>query len=123
MKKAMSFLLLFAVILLTTGCMRERETERLGLNARILEIDQDDPILYISDEPESQVFGERLAVDCANLIEKGKILYVNYETQEISQISFSDLAAGDQIIISAYSSQLSAPPPIQVEQIQLGTQR
>ena len=123
MKKNLSILLVFAAITLMTGCMREQEPVNMGLNAQILEIDQAGQLLYISDEPESQVFGERLAIDCGSLIETGSVIYVNYETQEVTQINFSDLAPGDHIMINASSSQLSAQPPIQVEQIQLGTQR
>ena len=58
-------------------------------------------------------------------IEDDEIIYVDYETHELSIIQFSDLVVGDAVIINAYEKNLNAADdsPLNVEQIQLATQR
>ena len=60
-----------------------------------------------------------------DLIEDEEIVYVDYESQEFSIIQFSDLNVGDAVIINAYEKNLNAADdsPLNVEQIQLATQR
>lgn len=77
-----------------------------------------------------KVFGKNCALDCSKAIEKGNIIYVNYEdVNDVRTISFEDLAVGDEIIINIYDSELNNTEDtinveaIVVEQIQLGTQR
>lgn len=129
---------LFAWIILATflmfGCGKEDEDVlHLGLNAKIVEIDSDKHIIYVSDinGDIEKVFGEKCALDCSKAIEKENIIYVNYEdVNDVRTIVFEDLAVDDKIVLNIYNSELRkigegavTVEAIVVEQIQLGTQR
>ena len=57
------------------------------------------------------------------------MIFCNYETHELKDISFDDLQVGDEIILSIQSSEIenfqkdSDTAKLKVEQLQLGTQR
>lgn len=129
MKKLVVLALTLVCTLCPAGCKQASSEDvfHLGLNAEIIEIDASNHIIYVSDIDESDVFGERCAIDCQKLITDQKIIYVDYNTLEVVLIEFSDLAVGDHVIINAYESQLNSIQDTreveQVEQIQLGTQR
>ena len=128
---------LFAWIILATflmaGCGKEKDDVlHLGLNAKIVEIDSDKHIIYVSDMNGNieKVFDRKSALDCSKAIEKENIIYVNYEDiNDVRTISFEDLAVGDKVILNIYDSELrkigegAVTVDIVVEQIQLGTQR
>ena len=126
MKKTAYIVFLLCFLLLLVGCdQKDDDVLHLGLNATIVEIDVSNHILYVADLGDSEVFGGQCAIDCNTLIEDEEIIYVDYETQEISIIQFSDLLVGDAVIINAYEKNLNAADdsPLIVEQIQLATQR
>ena len=126
MKKTAYIVFLLCFLLLFVGCgQKNDDVLHLGLNATIIEIDVSNHILYVADLGSSEVFGEKCAIDCKDLIEDEEIIYVDYETHELSIIQFSDLVVGDAVIINAYEKDLNAPEdsPLKVEQIQLATQR
>lgn len=127
------FIIVILCALYMLGCGKEDEDVlHLGLNAKIVEIDSDKHIIYVSDMNGNieKVFDGKCALDCSKAIEKGNIIYVNYEdVNDVRTISFEDLAVGDEIIINIYDSELNNTEDtinveaIVVEQIQLGTQR
>ena len=118
-------LLLLLSALLLTGCTAEEDVLHLGLNAEIVEIDAENHILYIADTGNEGVFGGRCAIDCTELMEDEEIIYVDYETHDLTFITFEQLTVGDHLVIKAYESELNDASDniLQVEQIQLGTQR
>ena len=102
----------------------------MGLNAKIVEIDSAEHIIYVSDMNENieKVFGKKCAIDCSKAIERENIIYVNYEdANDVRNISFEDLVVGDEVILNIYDSELQketiTADAIIIEQIQLGTQR
>ena len=126
MKKTAYIVFLLCFLLLLAGCdQKDDDVLHLGLNATIVEIDATNHILYVADLGSSEVFGGRCAIDCKDLIEDEEIIYVNYETHELSIIQFSDLLVGDAVIINVYEKNLNTADdsPLIVEQIQLATQR
>ena len=126
MKRIAYIVSVLCLILLLTACTKkDDDVLHLGLNATIVEIDASDHILYVADLGSSEVFGGRCAIDCNDLIQDDEIIYVDYETHELSIIQFSDLVVGDAVIINAYEKNLNAADdsPLIVEQIQLATQR
>ena len=126
MKKTAYIVFFLCFLLLLVGCgQKNDDVLHLGLNATIVEIDASDHILYVADLGSSEVFGGRCAIDCYDLIEDDEIIYVDYETHELSIIQFSDLVVGDAVIINAYEKNLNTADdsPLIVEQIQLATQR
>ena len=109
---------------------KEEDILHVGLNAKIVEIDSAEHIIYVSDMNENieKVFGKKCAIDCSQAIERENIIYVNYEdANDVRNISFEDLAVGDEVILNIYDSELQKETimadVIVVEQIQLGTQR
>lgn len=116
------------------GCGKEDEDMlHLGLNAKIVEIDSDKHIIYVSDMNGDieKVFDGKCALDCSKAIERENIVYVNYkDVNDVRTIVFEDLMVGDEIILNIYDSELRkigegavTVDAIVVEQIQLGTQR
>ena len=127
MKKIIALVLAIACILTISACNQKENEDilHLGINAEIVEIDTDNQIVYIVDFGEEKVFGARCSIDCKQLIIDQEILYVDYDTEEVSLIQFADLAIGDKVTINAYESQLASinDGVIEVEQIQLATQK
>lgn len=82
MKKLVVLALALVCTLSSAGCKQANSEDvlHLGLNAEIIEIDASNYIIYVSDIDESDVFGERCAIDCQKLITDQKIIYVDYNT-------------------------------------------
>lgn len=109
-----------------TACGEKNETMWAGLNARVVEIDAEQMILYVEDCDDSAgVFGRRCALECRQAAEEYKLLFVDYETSELTEISFAEFQLGDELIIYMYDSQKQGAKDASavVEQVQLGTQR
>lgn len=127
MKKYLSILIVLLIMAGTTSCKKkEDDVLHLGLNAIIVEIDQKEQMLYVSDTEHGDLFGERAAIDCSKAIERDCILYVDYDsdtTDNLRFIEFEDLMVGDMIILGIYESELKGTDAILVEDIQLSTQR
>ena len=108
------------------SCKTEKDNLWAGLNARIVEIDTEQMILYIQDIDENaNVFGQRCALDCKQAAQEERLIFVDYETHEVTDISFYEFQVGDEIIIEMYSSQKddAKDNTARAEQVQLGTQR
>lgn len=118
---------MLACVFILSACHQEKNKDisHFGINAEIVEIDTVNQIVYVADDGEGGFFGAKSPIDCKKLIADENIIYVDYETESLSIIRFSDLAVGDKIIIEASESQLSGISDgiIEVEQIQLATQR
>ena len=129
MKRYIVLLGIIIYMLCMCGCNKNKEEEllHLGLNARIIEIDLAEQVIYVSEIPEDneKIFGGRSALDCSKAIEREKIIYVNYKDEnDVRIISFEDLIVGDDIILNIYDKELKDVDDfILVEQIQLATQR
>lgn len=126
MKKVISLLCTLVLVIGLAGCGKDAEDVlHLGLNAEIVEIDTAKQIIYVADTSNTEVFGEKCGINCSELIVPNNIIYVDYDTSEVSDIKFSDLQIGDAVIVNAYESQLKGVSEgiINVEQIQLATQR
>ena len=127
MKKLLSILIVLLIAAGITDCKnKEDDVLHLGLNAIIVEIDQEKQMLYVSDTEHEDVFGGRAAIDCSKAIERDSIIYVDYDsdtTDNLQFIEFEDLLVGDMIILGIYESELNGTDAILVEDIQLSTQR
>lgn len=126
MKKILLSVLVLVCFLGLMGCSLKQDEDilHLGLNAEIVKIDPDNQIIYVADSSNEEVFGDMCAIDCKAAVANYEILYVDYDTEELFTIQFSDLNVGDKVIIGAYQSQLNqADGLIEVKQIQLSTQR
>lgn len=127
MKKLIAVVLTLVCVLSLAACKQEENEDilHLGINAEIVEIDTVNQIVYVVDYGEDDIFGAKCAIDCKKLITDKEIIYVDYETEAVSLIQFSNLVVGDKVTINAYESQLNGISDgiIEVEQIQLATQR
>ena len=131
MKKLIVWIAL--AIFLMAGCSKkEEDVLHMGLNAKIVEIDLAEHIIYVSDMSgdSEKIFGEKSALDCTKAMERENIIFVNYENpNDVRTIAFEDLVVGDEVILNIYESELCnidstvTAETIIVEQIQLGTQR
>ena len=98
----------------------------LGVNAIITEIDKENKIITTKDSGEEGVLGEDCLIDCSKI----PMIYCNYDTQDVVDITIDDLQVGDEIILTIRSSEIENlqkeddnKGKIAVEQLQLGTQR
>ena len=124
-RKFLIVMTITVICLALSGC-KEENVEHLGLNAEIIEIDSENQMLSVKDLDDAGVFGDKCAIDCSEAIAQDKILYCNYETDEVKEISFSDLQLGDEIILNIDQTeleQIGKGEAIKANQIQLGTQR
>ena len=108
------------------SCREKEDVLCMGLNARVVEIDTEQMILYIQDiDEDAAVFGQRCALDCKQAAEEKKLIFVDYETSELTDIPFAEFQVGDELVISMLTSQKEGAKDASAlaEQVQLGTQR
>ena len=127
MRRLLSIAFALLIVVGISGCKKtENDVLQLGLNAIIVEIDNSNQVIYVSDTEHEDVFGERAAIDCSKAIERDSIFYVDYDrdtTDNLRFIEFEDLMVGDMIILGIYESELKGTDVILAEDIQLSTQR
>ena len=127
MRRLLSIAFALFIVVGISGCKKtENDVLQLGLNAIIVEIDNSNQVIYVSDTEHEDVFGERAAIDCSKAIERDSIFYVDYDsdtTDNLHFIEFEDLMVGDMIILGIYESELNGADTILAEDIQLSTQR
>ena len=122
MKKMIMTLCMFICAFTLVACSGQQTNESLtlGVNAIITEIDKENKIITTKDS------GEDCLIDCSKI----PMIYCNYDTQDVVDITFDDLQVGDEIILTIRSSEIETlqkeddnKAKISVEQLQLGTQR
>ena len=126
MKNKMKIILLLSFVLFLSSCANQAKDDlSIGLNAIITEIDEKQEILTVKDNPEYGIFGDHSVIDAKDT----PVIYCNYKTGKVTDINFSDLKTGDEIIVNIRSSELKklsddkSEKNLKVEQIQLSTQR
>lgn len=131
-KRRPPFVLLALAILLAlccgglVSCQSQEDVLHMGLDAEVIEIDAENMVLYVRGVgEEAEIFGQRCALDCKKASEKYQLIYVDYENNDVSDISFTEFQVGDSVIVSMYESQRNRAKDAaaQAEQVQLGTQR
>ena len=122
MKKMIVTLCMFICTFTLVACSGQQTNEplTLGVNAIITEIDKENKIITTKDS------GEDCLIDCSKI----PMIYCNYDTQDVVDITLDDLQVGDEIILTIRSSEIENlqkeddnKGKIAVEQLQLGTQR
>ena len=126
MKKQFKIILLLSFVLFLSSCANQAKDDlSIGLNAVITEIDEKQEILTVKDNTEDEIFGDYSVIDAKDT----PVIYCNYKTGKVTDIDFSDLKAGDEIIVNIRDSELeklnddNSDENLKVEQIQLSTQR
>ena len=127
-KKMIMALCIFICTFTLVACSGQQTNEplTLGVNAIITEIDKENKIITIKDSGEEGVLGNDCLIDCSQI----PMIYCNYNTQDVVDITFDDLQVWDEIILTIRSSEIKNlqmgdgnKSKIAVEQLQLGTQR
>ncbi|WP_283684781.1 hypothetical protein [Parablautia sp. Marseille-Q6255] len=115
-----------AFTLVSCSGQQTNESFTLGVNAIITEIDKENKIIATKDSGEEGVLGDGCLIDCSQI----PMIYCNYDTQDIVDITFDDLQVGDEIVLTIRNSEIKNlqkkddnKAKIAVEQLQLGTQR
>ena len=108
-------------------CNKQNDTiVRMGVNIDIIEINDTDKTMIVFYEDKQNNVSMEFKVDCNIAIDQHKIIYCDYRTHIIREISFDSLCVGDDLILSmddAEFLQLQNGDTIQALQIQLATQR
>lgn len=128
-RKTIKILLVFALILIIIGIIKDRREKLLylGIDANIADINYEKETLkldgeYINNKTKNVKFTTEDEFKCEN----SYILYVDYETGNVQNISFSTLEKGDHVILNIYDKQLinlEKKHIAEIYQIQLATQR
>lgn len=128
MKKIIMALCIFICAFTLVACSGRQTNESLtlGVNAIITEIDKENKIIFTKDNGEEGILGDDCLIDCSKI----PMIYCNYETQDVVDITLDDLQVGDELILTIRSSEIENlqkeddnKAKITVEQLQLGTQR
>ena len=128
MKKMIMALCIFICAFTLVACSGQQTNEplTLGVNAIITEIDKENKIITTKASGEEGVLGDDCLIDCSQI----PMIYCNYDTQDVVDITLDDLQVGDEIILTIRSSEIENlqkeddnKAKIAVEQLQLGTQR
>lgn len=126
MKKIAAMLCLLICFVTMASCSSSKDNVlHLGVDAVIIEIDDTTKTITVKDSDQKGFLGQECLIDCSEI----PMIFCNYETHELKDISFDDLQVGDEIILSIQSSEIenfqkdSDTAKIKVEQLQLGTQR
>lgn len=130
MKKTVAFLLILLGILPLLLCCNQQEALHFGSDAEILEIDLQKGTMKVRCLEES-IKDTVVVVDCRSAAEGHQILYVEYETDRIEDISLADLQVGDTVTLGmqedAYQGLKTKQPingdRIEAYSVQLLTQR
>lgn len=125
-KKIMGLLLALSMILVFTGCENQETDECSVVNAVVTDVDAKAGTLTVKDPGNENIFGEKAVIDCAF----ASLLYCDYDTGDLMELSLRDFNIQDEVIIQIYLSELEklqedngASSPLKVKQVQLGTQR
>ena len=125
MKKMIMTLCMFICAFTLVACSGQQTNEplTLGVNAIITEIDKENKIITTKDSGEEGVLGEDCLIDCSQI----PMIYCNYDTHDVVDITLDDLQVGDEIILTIRSSEIENHQKedenkgkIAVEQLQLG---
>ena len=124
MKKNIALLSLLICLLVLVSCGTSKEDIlHLGINAVITGIDTTDKTITVKDSDEHGILGSKCLIDCSEI----PLIYCNYRTHQVKDISFDDLEVNDDIILSIRTSEIESYHEqggvLKIEQLQLGTQR
>ena len=128
MKKMIMALCIFICVFTLVACSGQQTNESLtlGVNAIITEIDKENKIIFTKDSGEEGILGDDCLIDCSKI----PMIYCNYDTQDVVDITLDDLQVGDEIIFfysefrnENLQKEDDNKAKITVEQLQLGTQR
>lgn len=127
-KKAIISFYMFICVVTFVACTVQptEDSLTLGVNTIITKIDKANQTITVKDSSEDVVLGKACLIDCSKI----PMIYCNYDTQNTISISLDDLQVGDEVILTIRSSEIenyqtedNNKAKIEVEQLQLSTQR
>ncbi|MEN1762287.1 hypothetical protein [Anoxynatronum sibiricum] len=97
MKRAL--IIVFAILLLLpiSACSHQEEVTYVGVNAEILEISNVVQGLVVKGLDDNSILGEVCYINCES--PEVYFLYVDFDSSEVTEIQFQDLAVGDSITV------------------------
>ncbi|WBW49595.1 hypothetical protein O6R05_06250 [Peptoniphilus equinus] len=123
MKKIVSLFMLSICMMGLAACNDTTDTLHLGVNAAIAELDTERLQITVNGTDADSFLGEGCVISCDDI----PMIYYNYKSGEVKQISIQDLQVGDNIILGIRDSEinhfLDDKGTLNIEQLQLGTQR
>ena len=129
MKKVLAFVLVaicvFSLFACKTNEKAMNEEAVYVVNAEIIGIDYENLKIHVKDCDGGKYFEKKSAIDCSSLSADKKLIYVDYDTGNLSFIEVEDLLIGDLIIVTVNENQLQINENmlIKPDHIQLSTQR
>lgn len=124
MKKLSVLLVLLICTLGFVSCKNAKDDiVHAGVNAVISEIDAEKNQITVTDLEAGRFSIETCVLDCA----AASMIYCDYDTEEIREITIQDLQIGDSVILNVKDSELknlqNGSNILKIDQLQLGAQR
>ena len=119
MKKLLSIAMVFGMIFALFGCSSDVQSYA-GLNAEIVAINSELNGFTIKSLDDDSILGEKCYINLES--DDVNYIYVDYETEELQDLQYSDFVVGDVITIDVDTNGIQNRSVVP-KQIQLSTQR
>ncbi len=97
MKRVISIVAALVLLISIIACGKEEDIIHMGVNAEILEISKQVKGMVVKGLDNNSMLGEKCYINCEN--PDTYFIYVDNNTGEISNLSFTDLSVGDIITV------------------------
>lgn len=97
MKKVFSIIIALALLISITACGKKEDITHMGVNAEILEISSEVKGMVVKGLDNNSMLGEKTYINCEN--PETYFIYVDNNTGEVRDLSFTDLFVGDIITV------------------------
>lgn len=97
MKKTFLIVIAFVLLISITACCKNEDITHMGVNAEILEISSQVKGMVVKGLDNNSMLDEKCYINCEN--PDTYFIYVDNNTGEIRNLSFTDLSVGDKITV------------------------
>lgn len=97
MKKVLSIATLLVLLFTISACSNSDDISYWGVNAEILEISNELQGFVVKGLDSDSILGEKCYINCEG--PDIYFLYVNNETEEVTDLNYNDFEVGDKITV------------------------
>ena len=112
-KSIILFLFFISTIFILTSCGAKKEVLNMGVNAEILEINEEEKILLVKGLDENSILGDKSYIKCK------EAYFIERIDGEPMDIMFKDLNIGDRITVDIREVFETYPTSTTIERVQL----
>ncbi|MBU5484364.1 hypothetical protein KQI86_08485 [Clostridium sp. MSJ-11] len=97
MKKVFYIIVALVLLISITACGKKEDITHMGVNAEILEIKSQEKGIVVKGLDDNSMLGEKTYINCED--PDTYFIYVDNNTGEVKDLSFTDLSVGDIITV------------------------